>query len=153
MVLCSRSFPQLRATFDSYKDLADRDIEDAIEAETSGSLQDGFVAIGRSSFVLRKFPYDSFIVLYCMYIAYNCPNQNIIYFGLQYTHAVGLLVEVADAWNHLLSLRNCSFRHPTLLVSFGKKILKSVCLFCMLSMPRNTKSTEISMLPVMLFTL
>ncbi|KAI0207621.1 Annexin A7 [Lamellibrachia satsuma] len=47
MVLCSRSFPQLRATFDSYKDLADRDIEDAIEAETSGSLQDGFVAIVR----------------------------------------------------------------------------------------------------------
>ncbi|KAK2170589.1 hypothetical protein NP493_1146g00000 [Ridgeia piscesae] len=47
MVLCSRSFPQLRATFHAYKEIADKDLEDAIEAETSGSLQDGFIAIVR----------------------------------------------------------------------------------------------------------
>ncbi len=48
MVLCSRSFPQLRATFDAYMRIADSDIEDSIKSETSGALQDGFLAIGKS---------------------------------------------------------------------------------------------------------
>jgi len=46
MVLCVRSAAQLRATFDEYKQLADRDIEDAIKSETSGMLQDGYLAVG-----------------------------------------------------------------------------------------------------------
>ena len=49
MVLCTRSYPQLRATFEAYMRIADNDIEDAIKSETSGALQDGFLAIGKSS--------------------------------------------------------------------------------------------------------
>lgn len=47
MVLCAGSAAQLRATFEAYKQLADRDIEDVIRSETSGTLQDGYLAIGR----------------------------------------------------------------------------------------------------------
>jgi len=44
-VLCSRSFPQLGATFNEYKRVTGKDIADAIAAETSGSLKDGYLAI------------------------------------------------------------------------------------------------------------
>jgi len=43
--LCRRSFPQLKATFEKYKDIADCEIEDTINAECSGSLLDGYLAI------------------------------------------------------------------------------------------------------------
>ena len=72
MVLCSRSFPQLRATFDAYKEIADKDLEDAIEAETSGSLQDGFIAIGGSTLSDALFHVctlqASFVTNHCFYI-------------------------------------------------------------------------------------
>jgi len=45
-VLCTRSPAQLRATFDAYKKLTDRDIEDTIKSETSGDLRDGYLAVG-----------------------------------------------------------------------------------------------------------
>lgn len=45
MVLCARSPAQLVATFDAYQQLTDRDIEDVIKSETSGTLQDGYLAI------------------------------------------------------------------------------------------------------------
>lgn len=45
MVLCARSPAQLRATFDAYSQVTDGDIEDAIKSETSGILQDGYLAI------------------------------------------------------------------------------------------------------------
>ena len=44
-VLCSRSYPQLKATFDAYESIAGKDIEEAIESECSGTLQDGYLAI------------------------------------------------------------------------------------------------------------
>jgi len=47
MVLCARSRAQLAATFDAYRQLTDRDIEDVINSETSGTLQDGYLAIGK----------------------------------------------------------------------------------------------------------
>ena len=47
MVLCRRSYPQLRETFSRYYEIAEKDIEDAIKSEVSGSLEDGYMAIGR----------------------------------------------------------------------------------------------------------
>ncbi|KAL8567207.1 hypothetical protein ACOMHN_046617 [Nucella lapillus] len=46
-ILCLRSYGQLRATFDSYRQLAGEDIEDSLRNEMSGNLQAGFLAIGR----------------------------------------------------------------------------------------------------------
>lgn len=46
-ILCSRSYPQLRATFQAYHGISEKDMEDAIKAETSGSLQSGYLAIVR----------------------------------------------------------------------------------------------------------
>ena len=47
MVLCARNAAQLRATFEAYSQLTDSDIEEAIKSETSGALQDGYLAVGR----------------------------------------------------------------------------------------------------------
>jgi hypothetical protein len=44
-VLCSRSVTQLRAVFAAYKQLAGKDIQDSIGAETSGTLKEGLLAI------------------------------------------------------------------------------------------------------------
>jgi len=52
MVLCARSPAQLVATFDAYQQLTDRDIEDVIKSETSGTLQDGYLAIGTAAISL-----------------------------------------------------------------------------------------------------
>lgn len=45
-VLCLRSFPQLRCTFEKYRDIAGISIEEAITNETSGFLREGLLAIG-----------------------------------------------------------------------------------------------------------
>ena len=44
-ILSLRNYAQLRATFDAYVGISGKDIEEAIESETSGSLQDGMLAI------------------------------------------------------------------------------------------------------------
>jgi len=44
-ILCSRSFAQLNATFAEYKKIKGRDVADDIASETSGSVQDGYLAI------------------------------------------------------------------------------------------------------------
>lgn len=44
-VLVSRSFAQLRATFDAYQNIAGKNIEDAIKAETEGHFEDALIAI------------------------------------------------------------------------------------------------------------
>jgi hypothetical protein len=45
-ILASRSFPQLRATFEAYNRIADKDIASSIKSETRGNLEDALVAIG-----------------------------------------------------------------------------------------------------------
>nr|XP_002738031.2 PREDICTED: annexin A11-like isoform X1 [Saccoglossus kowalevskii] len=45
VILCSRSFPQLRATFDEYGKIAKRDIEKSIKSEMSGDLERGMLTI------------------------------------------------------------------------------------------------------------
>lgn len=44
-VLCLRSFPQLRLTFDEYKNICNKTIEESIEGEMSGHLEDLLIAI------------------------------------------------------------------------------------------------------------
>ena len=45
VVLCTRSWRQLRATFAAYQELAGHSMEEAIKKETSGDLQNGFLTI------------------------------------------------------------------------------------------------------------
>lgn len=49
VVLASRSFPQLRATFDEYVKIAQRDILNSIDREMSGDLRAGFKCIVQCS--------------------------------------------------------------------------------------------------------
>lgn len=45
LVLCRRSYPQLRETFKRYYEITEKDIEDTIKGEVSGTLEDGYLAI------------------------------------------------------------------------------------------------------------
>jgi annexin A7/11 len=45
-VLCARNFAHLRAVFDKYKAAHGKTMEQVIESETSGTLKEGFLAIG-----------------------------------------------------------------------------------------------------------
>ncbi|KAH3705211.1 annexin A6-like isoform X1 [Dreissena polymorpha] len=47
VILASRSYPQLRATFQEYAKLANKDIDDTIRSEMSGDLKDSMLAIVR----------------------------------------------------------------------------------------------------------
>lgn len=46
VVLVSRSYPQLRATFEEYKKISKKDIEEALKSEMSGDLLRGMLTIG-----------------------------------------------------------------------------------------------------------
>lgn len=48
-ILCSRSFPQLHATFDAYTKISGKDIEKAIKSEFSGDLEKCCLAIVKSA--------------------------------------------------------------------------------------------------------
>lgn len=45
-ILVSRSFPQLRATFEEYSKISKKDIEEALKSELSGNLLSGMKSIG-----------------------------------------------------------------------------------------------------------
>lgn len=47
-ILCSRSFAQLRATFDEYYKISNTDIEKAIKKEMSGDLERACLALAKS---------------------------------------------------------------------------------------------------------
>ena len=53
MILCQRSFQQLRETFDEYRDLTGKDIEDSIRAEMSGDIESGLLAIGNNNNIIN----------------------------------------------------------------------------------------------------
>ena len=46
-VLCTCNYAQLCAMFDKYYSVSDKDITEVIKEETSGTLQDGYMAIGK----------------------------------------------------------------------------------------------------------
>jgi regulatory protein YycI of two-component signal transduction system YycFG len=46
VILVSRSYPQLRATFEEYKKISKKDIEEALKSEMSGDLLRGMLTIG-----------------------------------------------------------------------------------------------------------
>lgn len=54
-VLSLRSYPQLRATFQAYNRIADRDIMESIHREMSGDLEKAYLAIGKMSFSIFQF--------------------------------------------------------------------------------------------------
>ena len=45
-ILVSRSYPQLRATFEEYQKISKKDIEEALKSEMSGDLLSGMKTIG-----------------------------------------------------------------------------------------------------------
>lgn len=47
-ILITRSYQQLRQTFREYEALSGNDIEDTIKREFSGSIEDGFLSIGKN---------------------------------------------------------------------------------------------------------
>ena len=46
-VLCARSFPQLRVTFEEYQKQFGKDIEDVIRSEMSSDLRDAMLTVGQ----------------------------------------------------------------------------------------------------------
>ena len=46
MILCQRSQAHLRAVFEEYKALSNKDMEDVIKSEFSGDVKDAFVTVG-----------------------------------------------------------------------------------------------------------
>lgn len=54
-VLCQRTLPQLQATLVSYQELTGNDLREAIESETSGAIQEGYLAILDAAIDLRRY--------------------------------------------------------------------------------------------------
>ncbi|CAE1175501.1 ANXA7_11 [Acanthosepion pharaonis] len=54
-VLCQRTLPQLQATLVAYQELTGNDLRESIESETSGSVQEGYLAILDAAIDLRKY--------------------------------------------------------------------------------------------------
>ena len=51
-ILCLRSFPQLCAMFDNYRIRYNKEIEAIIKSETSGYLEEGYLALGRDIVII-----------------------------------------------------------------------------------------------------
>ena len=47
-ILCIKSYDQLRSIFYKYEELKGNPLEEDIASETSGTLKDGFLAIGKT---------------------------------------------------------------------------------------------------------
>jgi len=63
VILVSRSYPQLRATFEEYKKISKKDIEEALKSEMSGDLLRGMLTIGE---------FWMFMMIFCFFLVPFC---------------------------------------------------------------------------------
>ena len=56
VILASRSYPQLRATFEEYEKISKKKMEEALKSEMSGDLLRGMLTIGKISDWFNSFP-------------------------------------------------------------------------------------------------
>lgn len=54
-ILISKSFQQLQKIFQKYEELTGNNIEDVIKREFSGSLEDGYLAVGELFIIIARF--------------------------------------------------------------------------------------------------
>lgn len=52
-ILVTRSYPQLRATFEEYKNISKKDIEEALKSELSGDLLRGMLTVGKCEYYIQ----------------------------------------------------------------------------------------------------
>ena len=52
-ILMSKSYPQLRRIFDEYERIAGDSLEKSIKLEFTGSVQKGYLAVGKEFYFLR----------------------------------------------------------------------------------------------------
>jgi len=53
-ILVTRSYPQLRATFEEYGKLSKKDLEEVLKSEMSGDILRGMLTVGRLSWLLTS---------------------------------------------------------------------------------------------------
>lgn len=122
MVLASQSYEQLRAVFDAYSRIANKDIEQAIQSEMSGDLATGMLTIGEESkrpdilSVNRIFICDV-IGICCLKKKITFACKPILDFCLQLSSKVGcvgvMLIYNISAFNIFVTHSNLRIRHPS----------------------------------------
>ena len=73
-VLCLNSLPSLRKILNAYRELAGTELDDAISAEFSGDIAEGYRAISKNYMNFASSTY--FKVLYVRTLTFNVYNQN-----------------------------------------------------------------------------
>lgn len=70
VILASRSYPQLRATFDEYEKISKKKMEEALKSEMSGDLLRGMLTIGK----IRVY-----IFIKALHLIYGVQQFNLLY--------------------------------------------------------------------------
>lgn len=74
-ILCLRSFSQLKLTFDEYRNISQKDIEDSIKGELSGHFEDLLLAIGKPLSANRR-SYCAPLLTHCQRKLLSCKNPD-----------------------------------------------------------------------------
>jgi len=89
MLLDFRSFPQLRATFEEFAKIANKEIEDTIKSEMSGDLKRGMLAIGELIDVLYECNVSGNI--FTSFSPYILAYRSIFWLGKRFSEATRLI--------------------------------------------------------------